>query len=158
MTKEIERKFKVLTQVWESSDVPSDIVQGYINLDAGRTVRVRIETIVGIGKKATVTIKGEPLDITRFEYEYEIPVVDAQEMFDNGICIAKLHKRRYAIKDMGHTWYIDEFLGNNSGLILAEIELTSPDENWASPTWIGEEVTHNPSYYNSRLAICPQCC
>ena len=155
MATEIERKFKVVGILWTPADIPMNITQGYISLDSGRTVRVRTE-FNPCYKKATLTIKGEPVDICRTEYEYEIPFGDALQMLDNGMCISKLKKRRYTVKHENHVWVVDEFLGNCSGLILAEIELTTPDEIWARPDWLGEEVTHDINYFNSRLTFQPR--
>lgn len=155
MVVEIERKFKVVGIPWSTSDIPMNITQGYISLDSGRTVRVRTEFKPGYNK-ATLTIKDEPIDISRTEFEYEIPYGDAVQMLENGMCISKLKKRRYTIDHCGHTWVIDEFLGNCSGLILAEIELSNPDEEWVKPAWLGEEVTHDINYFNSRLTFQPR--
>ena len=154
MSIEIERKFLVNRMPWTAADIPYDITQGYMSLDSGRTVRVRTEFRPGF-KKATITIKGEPVDISRTEFEYEIPYGDALQMLDNGMCLAVLKKRRYKILHGNHTWDVDEFLGHNSGLILAEIELRHTDESWERPDWISDEVTHDPRYYNSRLALQP---
>ena len=155
MSQEIERKFKVKRKPWTNNDIPSEIVQGYLSLDSARTVRIRTEITEnrGIG---TITVKGEPVDIVRNEYEYKIPFSDAQQLLENGMCIAKLRKRRYSLMFGGHLWYIDEFLDNNAGLVLAELELTHTTDSWEKPEWLGEEVTHDPNYYNSRLVIKPQ--
>lgn len=152
---EIERKFKVVGVPWSTSDIPMDITQGYISLDSGRTVRVRTE-FKPKHRKATLTIKGEPVDISRTEFEYEIPFGDALQMLENGMCVSKLKKRRYTLKHKKHTWTVDEFLGNCSGLILAEIELKKPDEIWQRPEWLGDEVTHDIDYFNSRLTFQPR--
>jgi len=155
MGTEIERKFKVLRKPWTNKDIPSEIIQGYLNLDSERTVRIRAERHPNEFRftKATITIKGEPIDISRTEFEYIIPYGDAQQMLDNGMCVAKLRKRRYRIRYKTHYWEVDEFLDNNKGLILAEIELSSTSDKWEKPDWVGEEVTHDPNYYNSRLVI-----
>jgi CYTH domain-containing protein len=154
MSIEIERKFKVNKIPWTAADIPYEITQGYISLDSGRTVRVRTLFRPGM-KSATLTIKGEPIDISRTEFEYEIPYGDALQMLDNGMCLAVLKKRRYKIPYDDHVWDVDEFLGHNSGLILAEIELKTTNEAWQRPDWIDHEVTHDPRYYNSRLALQP---
>lgn len=155
MAIEIERKFKVVSIPWTTSDIPMDITQGYLNLDSGRTVRIRTEFKPEFAK-ATITIKGEPVDISRTEFEYEIPYGDALQMLENGMCISKLKKRRYTITHAGHDWVVDEFLGNCSGLVLAEIELKNPNESWERPEWLGEEVTHDINYFNSRLTFQPR--
>lgn len=155
MSIEIERKFLVLGVPWSTSDIPTDITQGYISLDSGRTVRVRTEFRPGYAK-ATITIKGEPVDITRTEYEYEIPYGDALHMLDNGMCVAKLKKRRYTMYHNNKRWLIDDFLAANRGLVLAEISLNYLEEEWERPSWIGAEVTHDPRYFNSRLALQPR--
>lgn len=155
MAIEIERKFKVVGLPWTTHDVPINITQGYISLDSGRAVRVRIED-TPTSNTATLTVKGEPIDISRTEFEYKIPYDDAVQMLNNGMCVGKLRKRRYIITYFENIWTVDEYLGNCSGLILAEIELANPDAQWIRPPWLGEEVTHDINYFNSRLTVQPR--
>jgi adenylate cyclase len=111
-----------------------------------RTVRVRIE-----GERAVITIKSKSVGATRGEWEYPIPVPDATELLDR-LCEQPLvEKVRHRIAHAGHTWEVDEFLGENAGLVVAEIELGSEDEAFDQPGWIGQEVTGDPRYYNSSL-------
>ena len=111
-----------------------------------RTVRVRIE-----GERAVITVKGKSTGASRGEWEYEIPVADATELLD-GLCEQpQVEKIRHRIEHAGHTWEVDEFLGLNAGLVVAEIELDAEDEAFEKPDWIGHEVTGEKRYYNSNL-------
>jgi CYTH domain-containing protein len=111
-----------------------------------RTVRVRIE-----GERAVITIKGKSIGASRGEWEYGIPVPDATELLD-GLCEQpQVEKIRHRIEHAGHTWEVDEFLGPNAGLVVAEIELDAEDEAFEKPDWIGAEVTGDKRYYNSSL-------
>jgi adenylate cyclase len=124
--------------------------QGYLTSDPMRTVRVRIE-----GERAVITIKSKSIGATRGEWEYEIPVPDAVELLER-LCEQPLvEKVRHRIVYGGHTWEVDEFLGENAGLVVAEIELGSEDEAFEKPDWIGQEVTGDPRYYNSSLIRLP---
>lgn len=148
MPTEIERKFLVIGQQWQTAD-PTYYCQGYLNHDPERTVRVRIA-----GDKAMLTIKGPTTGATRAEYEYEIPVEDAREML--AMCPPPLiEKNRRLIDHAGMRWEVDEFLGDNAGLVVAEIELESEQQKFDLPPWIGQEVTDDARYYNSRLAQQP---
>ncbi|MDO5570319.1 MAG: CYTH domain-containing protein [Bacteroidales bacterium] len=150
MAKEIERKFLVKDDSFEQLANPLYFHQGYLSSDIERTVRVRVE-----GTKAVITIKGRNSGMTRDEYEYEIPLYDAYEMLGN-LCIKPtIQKFRYEIEYMGHIWQVDKFEGFNKGLVVAEIELSSENESFEKPEWIGEEVTGNPLYYNSNLISNP---
>ncbi len=122
--------------------------QGYLN-KKGNTVRVRIA-----GEKGYLTIKSKTQSFSRMEFEYEIPVDDAKTMMQLSQTPV-VEKYRYKIKRGKHTWEIDEFLGDNQGLIVAEIELESEAETFEKPTWIGKEVTADKRYYNSHLAENP---
>lgn len=122
--------------------------QGYLN-KKGNTVRVRIA-----GEKGYLTIKSKTQSFSRMEFEYEIPVDDANAMMQLSQTPV-VEKYRYKIKRGKHTWEIDEFLGDNQGLIVAEIELESEAETFDKPTWIGQEVTADKRYYNSHLAENP---
>jgi CYTH domain-containing protein len=146
---EIERKFLVKNNTWRSEAVGIDYCQGYLSRKPEITVRVRTE-----GEKAFLTIKGPSEGISRPEFEYEIPFHEAQEL--QRLCTTPLiKKRRYRILHEGKIWEVDEFHGENEGLIVAEIELHHPQEPIALPSWAGEEVSHDPRYYNSNLAVHP---
>jgi adenylate cyclase len=115
-----------------------------------RTVRVRVE-----GERAVITIKSKSTGASRGEWEYEIPVPDAAELLER-LCEQPLvEKVRHRIGHLGHTWEVDEFMGENAGLVVAEIELGSEDEAFEIPDWIGQEVTGDPRYYNSSLIRLP---
>ena len=147
---EIERKFLVNGDEWRQLGEGILYRQGYLNTDKGRTVRVRT-----IQERAYLTIKGPTINASRAEYEYEIPIEDALEMLSS-LCISPvIEKKRHTIQYMGHAWEVDEFQGENEGLIFAEIELTDRDEQFAIPPWIGREVTHDPRFYNSALSRNP---
>ncbi|MDP8235129.1 MAG: CYTH domain-containing protein [Candidatus Erginobacter occultus] len=148
MSTEIERKFLVDGKPWGES-VGTHFSQGYLNRDKERTVRVRI-----CGDRAFLTVKGLTTGATRSEFEYEIPVPDARELLklaDGPV----VEKRRHLITHNNATWEVDEFLGENAGLVVAEIELESEDDPFARPPWLGREVTGDPRYFNSNLAAHP---
>lgn len=148
MTKEIERKFLVRGRPWHRSEGVL-FSQGYLNRDKERTVRVRIQ-----GDRAFLTVKGLTTGATRSEFEYEIPVSDCRELLE--LCDGPVvEKRRHLVAYRGSTWEVDEFLGENSGLVIAEIELESEDQPFAKPPWLGREVTADPRYFNSNLAADP---
>lgn len=150
MPTEIERKFLVKGDHWRSLGEGKPYCQGYIVASADRSVRVRIA-----GDKGFLTIKGKTIGSTRPEYEYAIPVDHAREMLQS-LCIPPLiQKTRYRVEWEGLLWEIDEFEGENQGLIMAEVELADADQPIVFPDWIGEEVTHDPRYYNSNLAQHP---
>jgi adenylate cyclase len=144
---EIERKFLVVGD--HPMDEAVEMMQGYLCKDPGRTVRVRLED-----EKAVITIKGETLGITRLEYEYEIPFEDARELLDLTID-SIVEKTRYHHRTDSHVWEIDVFKRRNKGLVVAEIELKDEDEVFEKPSWVGEEVTHDPRYANSSLSKTP---
>lgn len=146
MGKEIERKFLVEGSAWRKLAKGTHYRQGYLSTVKERTVRVRT-----IDDKGFLTIKGITIGATRAEYEYEIPVGDANAMLDNLCERPLIEKTRYKIEYQGFTWELDEFEGENQGLILAEIELSAEDQNFTLPAWIGEEVTGDPRYFNSNL-------
>jgi CYTH domain-containing protein len=147
---EIERKFLLKGDGWRGLGQPTLMRQGYLAADPVRTVRVRIE-----GERAVLTIKGKSTGASRGEWEYEIPVADAAELLD-GLCEQPLvEKTRHRIEHAGHTWEVDEFEGENAGLVVAEIELGSEDEAFEKPDWIGQEVTGEKRYYNSSLIRLP---
>jgi len=147
---EIERKFLLANEGWRGQGTPTPMRQGYLVADPVRTVRVRIE-----GERAVITIKGKSTGASRGEWEYEIPVPDATELLD-GLCEQpQVEKIRHRIEHAGHTWEVDEFLGLNAGLVVAEIELEDEDEAFEKPAWIGAEVTGDKRYYNSSLNRMP---
>ncbi len=145
MAFEIERKFLVKDNSWKDLPLESvEILQGYICSDKQRAVRVRTA-----GEKAWICVKSAVTDLRRAEFEYQIPLADARELLD--ICpLPALEKIRHKVFHAGKLWEIDEFLGLNSGLIVAEIELQSEEEEFERPAWAGEEVTHDPRY----LSVC----
>lgn len=146
---EIERKFLLKDSSWREFANPVDYSQGYLVADGERTVRIRTA-----GEEGFLTIKGKTKGMTRSEFEYPIPLKDARDLFS--LCTHHLvEKRRSKIEWEGKTWEIDEFTGDNEGLILAEIELASEEESFALPPWIGEEVTGDLHYYNSYLSLHP---
>ncbi len=144
MAKEIERKFRVKEGSWRSAK-GTTFRQGYLNSVKERVVRVRI-----INDKGYLTIKGLTVGATRLEFEYEIPRRDAEQLLD--ICEKPLiEKTRFKVEEGGFIWEIDEFFGENMGLIVAEVELESEDQNFPRPDWVLEEVTGDPRYFNSNL-------
>lgn len=146
---EIERKFLLSNDDWRTLGVPIHYAQGYLVADGERTVRVRIA-----GTEGFLTIKGKSEGISRKEFEYTIPVEEALEML--GLCnFPTIEKYRTKIGYAGKVWEIDEFEGENKGLIVAEIELNSEDETFAVPPWIGKEVTGDVHYFNSSLVKNP---
>ena len=151
MGQEIERKYLVNQSEWQQIDKPTGQLyrQGYLLTDPNKTIRVR-QTL----DKGFLTIKGLSIGATRPEYEYEIPFAEAKELIDN-FSISELSKIRYKILHDNKVWEVDEFLGNNMGLIVAEIELTSEDEKFSIPKWIDKEVTGQEKYYSSNLTIEP---
>jgi adenylate cyclase len=151
MPKEIERKFLINHAKWEQVEKPiGDFYrQGYLLTDPSKTIRVRLTNT-----SAFLTIKGLSVGATRPEFEYEIPMQDAKELLD-GFAVSELSKVRYKINFKDKLWEIDEFLGDNSGLIVAEIELKSENEAFDLPDWIDREVTGEQKYYNSNLTIVP---
>ncbi len=153
MATEIERKYRVNSTNYKLLATDCQYFkQGYIYADETRTVRVRIAN-----DRAFITIKGGTRGCARQEYEYPIPVADADEML-NTLCTPPIiEKHRYLYPHEGHTWEIDEFCGENAGLVIAEIELTTEDEAFTLPDFIGKEVTGDPRYYNSCLAQHPYC-
>ncbi len=151
MGAEIERKFLLDQAKWEAFTKPKGkvIKQFYLLNEIEKNVRVRVK-----GDKGFLTIKGKTEGISRAEFEYEIPVSEAEAMFTQ---FAKkgIDKIRYEIDHAGHIWEVDEFHGDNEGLILAEIELQSESESFEKPDWITEEVSLDPRYYNAQLISNP---
>jgi CYTH domain-containing protein len=146
MGKEIERKFLVRSDAWRSLAKGTSYRQGYLNSAKERTVRIRT-----IADSAFLTIKGLTVGATRSEYEYEIPLADCNAMLDALAEKPIIEKKRYKVPLEGLTWEIDEFFGENDGLIVAEVELESEGQTFRKPDWVGEEVTADPRYFNSNL-------
>ncbi|WP_417431559.1 CYTH domain-containing protein [Halpernia sp.] len=151
MPTEIERKFLVDKNKWQKEKKPTGELfrQGYLFTDPNKTIRVRQTS-----EKGFLTIKGISIGATRTEYEYEIPLKEAEELLDY-FAVSELSKIRYIINFENKLWEIDEFLDENEGLIIAEIELKSEDENFKLPDWIDREVTSDQKYYNSNLTLNP---
>ena len=151
MGKEIERKYLIHHDKWQKIEKPSGQLyrQGYLVTDPNKTIRIRLTEASGF-----LTIKGLSIGATRLEYEYEIPTSEAKELLDN-FSISELSKIRYKINFENKVWEVDEFLGENIGLIVAEIELESEDEHFEVPDWVDKEVTGEEKYYNSNLTILP---
>jgi len=148
MAIEIERKFLVNGDFRSEVMEATRIVQGYLCSAPGRTVRIRTRD-----SKAYLTIKGSAgtTGFSRYEWEKEIPLDEAEELLR--LCEPSLiEKTRYLIKHGDHLFEVDEFFGDNAGLIIAEVELKSEDEHFEKPAWLGKEVTSDPMYYNSSLS------
>lgn len=148
MALEIERKFLVSGNDWQVG-VGVQLSQGYLNRDKNRTVRVRVA-----GNQGFLTIKSATNGATRIEFEYEIPVSDAEnllEMCEDPI----IQKVRRNIDYKGFKWEVDEFQGANLGLVVAEVELSDENQSFEKPSWIGKEVTYDSRYFNSNLAQHP---
>lgn len=150
---EIERKFLVHKNKWDSFTKPKKDFyrQGYLFSDSNKTIRVR-----QTNDKGYITIKGSVIGLSRPEFEYEIPKADAEELL-NQFSVSELIKVRYKILFKNKIWEVDEFLGDNLGLIVAEIELKHENEQFEMPDWIANEVTDDNKYYNSCLAKTPYC-
>jgi len=145
---EIERKFLVIGDGWKTVE-PVLLRQGYLNTDKSRTVRVRTA-----GQKAFLTIKGKTTNVSRSEFEYPIPLQDAESMLL--LCSDSIiEKQRYTLPIGGLVWEVDEFCGENQGLVVAEVELESESQVVTRPDWVGEEVSGDTRYYNSSLALMP---
>ena len=143
---EIERKFLLQGDAWRGLGQAVLLRQGYLSSARERVVRVRIE-----GEQAMLTIKGANVGATRGVWEYPIPLDDAVELLD-GLCEQPLiEKVRHRIEHAGMVWEVDEFLGANAGLVVAEIELASEDQPFEKPEWIGVEVSGDARYYNANL-------
>ncbi|MCP5419313.1 MAG: CYTH domain-containing protein [Gammaproteobacteria bacterium] len=151
MADEIEHKFLVRDDSWQAEVFRSvALSQGYLVSDATRSVRVRVA-----GDQGFLNIKSATVGISRKEYEYAIPVADAQEILATLCTRPPLTKTRHYVRFGEHVWEIDVFEGANAGLVVAEVELASPDEPFARPPWAGEDVSHERRYYNSCLAEHP---
>jgi CYTH domain-containing protein len=150
MGEEIERKFLVTGEGWRNEAIGTPYRQGFLSTDPERTVRARVAA-----NKGWIAIKGKSEGARRAEFEYEIPVADAQRILDT-LCMRPLiEKLRYRVTAGGHVWEIDVFQGPNAGLIIAEIELEDEHESFEKPAWVGDEVTGDPRYFNSSLVSHP---
>ena len=150
MAREIERKFLLKNDSWRASVEHSwPLRQGYLCGNERASVRVRIA-----GKDANLNVKSATLGVERLEFEYPIPVDDAQALLSD-LAGRVVEKTRHEVRVGGHCWEIDEFEGDNAGLVVAEIELDDADEPFERPDWLGEEVSEDPRYYNTELARHP---
>lgn len=144
MATEIERKFLVRDDSWRDDVRNSvEIIQGYLANTERGSIRIRLS-----GNEANLNIKSMTLGVTRREYDYAIPADEARAMLDD-LCMKPLiEKTRHYVDHNGHTWEIDEFYGDNAGLVVAELELEHQDEDFDPPKWLGAEVSDDPRYYN----------
>jgi CYTH domain-containing protein len=147
---EIERKYLVLDETWRSRAVGMVFRQGYLSTVKERTVRVRV-----VGDLGYLTVKGLTVGSVRTEFEYKVPIADAEQMLDELCEQPLIEKTRYVIEENGLTWEIDEFAGANEGLIVAEVELGDESQQVDPPDWVGEEVTNDARYFNANLIAHP---
>lgn len=148
---EIERKFLVRADAWrDASTSSSELRQGYLNLERRCSIRVRTD-----GGRGWLNIKGATVGVQRPEYEFEIPVSEAEELLSNFAVAPPIEKIRHLVPHGKHVWEIDEFRGANSGLVVAEIELGDANEYVELPDWVGQEVTDDVRYYNTSLTRHP---
>lgn len=150
MSLEIERKFLVKGNDYRNAAVPVVYRQGYLAIFSNREIRVRIA-----GEKSFITVKSKVDDTTRHEFEYAIPLEDAEFMLDNLCGGSVIGKRRYRIPQGMLCWEVDEFLGDNEGLVVAEIELPHADFPFEKPAWVGEEISGDDRYLNAALSLNP---
>lgn len=150
MACEIERKFLPANHGWRGLAQGTPIRQGYLSTGNPCAVRVRLA-----GNKAFLTIKASNAGASRLEFEYPIPVDEAHILLDSLALKPLVEKIRYAIPHGGLLWEVDEFLGDNEGLVLIEVELSSEDQPFVPPPWVGKEVTHDSRYYNANLVANP---
>ncbi len=151
MAIEIEHKFLLASDDWRQQVTHSaEYKQGYLSSQVSSSIRVRISD-----KQAWLNIKSATIGTHRLEYEYEIPLADANEIIQNLCRKPLIEKIRHFISHSGNIWEVDEFSGANQGLIVAEIELKSIGEAFVKPAWLGQEVTHDLRYYNNNLAVNP---
>lgn len=150
MTVEIERRFLLKNDDWRKQAAEPQILrQGYLSVEKERTIRVRIA-----GSRAWLTLKGYISDVSRSEFEYEIPLEHAQAMMET-MCPFKMEKRRYRVEFEGFLYEIDEYGGENAPLVVAEIELPSEDAPFAKPDWLGAEITSDGKFTNAYLSRHP---
>ncbi len=150
MGREIERKFLVKDDSWRAAvESSATLRQGYLAIDNGTTVRVRTG-----GAEVRLTIKGPAEGLIRAEFEYQVPVTEAEALI--GLCRGRVvEKTRHKVRSGGHVWEVDEFTGTNAGLVLAEVELQQADEEVAVPPWIGREVSGDRRFDNASLSVRP---
>ena len=147
---EIERRFLLKNDAWKAvAGAPCLMSQGYLSVEKERIIRLRI-----IGNRAWLTLKGYISDVSRSEFEYEIPVADAQTMMDT-MCPFRLEKHRYEVNYQGFVFEIDEYFGDNAPLIVAELELPAEDTPFPRPDWLGEEITSDGRFTNAYLSKHP---
>ena len=150
MSIEIERRFLLKNDSWRTqAGAPKVLQQGYFTVEKECAIRVRI-----VGDDAWLTFKGYISDVSRSEYEYEIPVADAQTMMDT-MCPFRLEKHRYEVNYQGFVFEIDEYFGDNAPLIVAELELPAEDTPFPRPDWLGEEITSDGRFTNAYLSKHP---
>ncbi len=151
MKMEIERKFLVNKKLWSRLHKPAGekIIQGYITTDIHKTIRVRIKDTHGF-----LAIKGITREISREELEFPIPLDIAEKLVDE-YAESRIEKIRYTVEHKGKLWEVDEFTGDNEGLLVAEIELDSEDERFDIPEWIDKEISSDHRYFNSLLSLHP---
>ncbi len=148
---EIERKFLLAGDGWRrKADAGRRMRQGYLSGDVRCSVRVRV-----VGDDAFVGIKSAASTIRRLEFEYAIPLDDAEQLLQHVCLPTQVEKTRYRVPVGRHVWEIDVFEGANTGLVVAEIELEHEDDAFETPAWLGEEVSHDPRYFNMNLALNP---
>ena len=150
MGKEIERKFLVKGDAWRALGQGSPFRQGFLSTVKERVVRVRLA-----GAQGTLTIKGLTRGVSKLEFEYEIPAEDVGQLLDELCEHPLIDKTRYRIEHEGLVWEVDEFHGDNEGLVVAEVELADENQEISLPSWIGEEVSGDPRYFNSNLVAHP---
>lgn len=147
---EIERRFLLKNDAWKAvAGAPCLMSQGYLSVEKERIIRLRI-----IGNRAWLTLKGYISDVSRSEFEYEIPVTDAQTMMET-MCPFRLEKHRYEVNYQGFVFEIDEYFGDNAPLIVAELELPAEDTPFPRPDWLGEEITSDGRFTNAYLSKHP---
>lgn len=153
MAQETERKFLVKDETWRAESREGRLYrQGYLSRVKERIVRVRTA-----GQKGSITVKGITKGISRAEFEYEIPLEDANQMLEHLCEKALIEKIRYKVLYEDMTWEVDEFKGENEGLVLAEVELSDENQKIVLPPWVGDEVSGDPRYYNANLVEHPFC-
>lgn len=150
MSREIERKYLVVGEAWRSPGTAIRLRQGYLSTVKERTVRVRVA-----GDAGYLTVKGITRGATRTEFDYEIPVADADLMLDELCERPLIEKTRHLVVHGDRNWEIDEFGGVNTGLVVAEVELEDEAQSIDLPAWVGDEVTADPRYFNSNLIAHP---
>lgn len=151
MATEIERKFLTINDDWRSQATEKKIIkQGYFGPPRKASIRIRVD-----GDSANINIKSATLDIVRKEYEIPVPLADAEEMLEQLCERPFIEKVRYLVPSGDHIWEVDEFAGDNAGLVVAEVELASQDEAFEKPGWLGKEVSTDERYYNVRLVKNP---